>query len=84
MEKIHPLLSQEIQRYIKQGYRVVSQTETTAQLVKPKQFGCLTATLLTLLTAGIFLLFYLFYYASKKDETIYLAVVDDKIKVTRG
>lgn len=84
MEQVHPLLAQEIQRYIKRGYRVVSQTETTAQLVKPKQFGCLTATLLTVFTLGIFLLFYLFYYASKQDETIYLTVVDNKIKMTRG
>lgn len=84
MEQIHPLLAQEIQRYVKQGYRVVSQTETTAQLVRPKKFSCLLATLLTILTAGIFLLFYIFYYAAKSDETIYLAVVDNKIKVTRG
>lgn len=84
MEQIHPLLAQEIQKYIKRGYRVVSQTETTAQLVKPKQFGCLTATLLTIFTIGLFLLFYIFYYASKRDETIYLTVVDNKIRVTRG
>lgn len=84
MEQIHPLLAQEIQKYVKRGYRVVSQTETTAQLVKPKQFGCLTATLLTIFTIGLFLLFYIFYYASKRDEIIYLAVVNDKIKTTRG
>lgn len=83
MEQVHPLLAKEVQRYVKQGYRVVSQTETTAQLVRPKAFSCLAATLWTLLF-GIGLIFYLFWYASKKDDTIYLQVVDDRIKTTRG
>lgn len=83
MEQVHPLLAKEVQRYVKQGYRVVSQTETTAQLVRPKAFSCLAATLWTLLL-GIGLIFYLFWYASKKDDTIYLQVIDDRIKTTRG
>lgn len=75
---MHPLLQKEINRYVKQGYRVVSQTETTAQLVRPKQFSCLYASLWFLLF-GVGLIFYLFWYASKKDDTVYLQMVDGKI-----
>lgn len=83
MEQVHPALATEIQKYIRQGYRVVNQTNTTAQLVRPKQFSCLIATLSAFLV-GIGLIFYLFWYASKKDDTVYLQVIDDKIRVTRG
>lgn len=83
MEQIHPALQKEIDRYVKQGYRVVSQTSTTAQLIRPKTFSCLWASL-WLLVAVIGVFFYLFYYWGKKDETIYLQVIDDKVKVTRG
>lgn len=75
---MHPLLQKEINRYIKQGYRVVSQTDTTAQLIRPKQFSCLYASLWFLLF-GVGLIFYLFWYASKKDDTIYLQIVGDKV-----
>lgn len=83
MEQVDPLLAQEIQKYVRQGYRVVNQTNTTAQLVRPKKFSCLAATLWTLLL-GIGLIFYLFWYASKKDDTVYLQVIDGKIKATKG
>lgn len=75
---MHPLLQKEIEKYIRQGYRVVSQTDTTAQLVKPKQFSCLYATLWFLLF-GVGLIFYLFWYASQKDQTVYLQVVNEKV-----
>lgn len=83
MNQPHPALAREIERYVKQGYRVINQTDTTAQLVRPKQFSCLAATLWTLLL-GIGLIFYLFWYASKKEDTIYLQLIDDRVKVTRG
>lgn len=83
MEQAHPLLANEIQKYVRQGYRVINQTATSAQLVRPKQFSCLWATIWTLML-GIGLIFYLFWYASKKEDTIYLQVIDDKVKVTRG
>ena len=72
-EQRREILQQRINQYIRQGYRVVSQTDTTAQLIKPKQFSCLWATLWFLLF-GIGILVYLFYYASKRDEQIYLEV----------
>ena len=46
------ILDKAVQRYVKQGFRVVSRTDTTAQLVKPKSFGCLWI-LLALLTLGL-------------------------------
>lgn len=41
------LLQREIQKYVKDGWRVQSSTATTAQLVKPKKFSFLTAFLYT-------------------------------------
>ena len=66
-------LDAEIRKYIASGFRVVSRTETTAQLVKPKKFSFWWAAFWTLaLLVGLIL--YLFWYAAKKDETVYLEV----------
>lgn len=83
-DQIHPALQREIQHYVKRGYRVVSQTPTSAQLVKPKQFSCLIATLGALLLL-IGLLIYLFWYMSQKESIIYLSVDErGQVKVTKG
>lgn len=82
-QQIHPALQKEINRYLKRGFRVVAQTPTTAQLVKPKQFSCLIATIATLL-AILPLLIYLFWYAAQKDETVYLRMDGDRVRVTKG
>jgi uncharacterized membrane protein len=82
-EQIHPTLAFEIQRYIKKGFRVTTQTNTTAQLIKPKHFSFLWAFLWFLL-AGIGLLVYVIYYMAKKDEIIYLQVVNDQVTITKG
>ena len=74
-------LTAAIARYVRQGYRVVNQTDTTAQLVRPKQFSCLWATL-WFLVFGIGLLIYIFYYMSKKDDILYL-IVDEFGRVHR-
>lgn len=79
----HPALTKEIKKYVKSGYRVVNQTNTTAQLVRPKRFSCLWASL-WFLALGIGLIFYLFYYKGKSDDIIYLEVIDNKVRVTRG
>ena len=81
--QIHPELEREIKKYVKSGYRVTSQTPMSAQLVRPKRFSCLLASL-SFLLVGIGLIFYLFWYASQKDETIYLQVENNRVKVTRG
>ena len=68
IEERSEILGREINRYVRQGYRVVSRTDTTAQLVKPKEFSLFWAII------G-FLFLYLLYYLSKKDETLYLEVL---------
>ncbi len=66
------ILNQAIQGYQKDGYRLVSSTETTAQLYKPKEFSCCLAVIMVFLIIGIVL--YLLYYLSKKDDSVYLEV----------
>lgn len=68
------ILQGEIQRYLSKGYHVVSQTDFTAQLIKGKGFSCLWATFWTVITLGIGLIFYLFWYWSKRDRQVYLQV----------
>jgi len=60
-----------INRCVRQGYRVVSQTPTSAQLVMEKKFSCLIASLLFLFFAIPFFI-YLFWYLAKREETLYL------------
>lgn len=71
-------LQNSIATYLAQGYRVVSQTDTTAQLVKPKQFSCLLAAIgAALFWTGFGLLFlvgYVIYYLASKDQQIYIMV----------
>lgn len=73
LESRRAALDQELGQWSRRGYRVVSRTDTTAQLVKPKRFSCLWATL-WFLVFGVGFLIYLFYYAGKKDSVIYLEV----------
>ena len=75
------ILSNEINKYAGIGYRVVSRTETSAQLVKPKEFNFLAALLWFLLLA-VGVIIYILYYLSKKDDTVYL-MVSKNGKVTR-
>jgi hypothetical protein len=58
-------MQEETAQWVGRGYHVVSQTETSTQLVKPKKFSLAAFFLL----AGIF---YLPFYLAKKDQTVYL------------
>ena len=69
LDQRRDILERAIAKYVKQGYRVTARTDTTAQLVKPKRFGC-TWLLLSLLSLGIALVFYL----RAQDQAIYLEV----------
>lgn len=73
------MLQERINHYVAKGYRVVSQTETSAQLVRPKTFSFVWAFLWFLLF-GVGLLVYILYYATKKDRALYLYVEDGKVK----
>ena len=72
-------LQDHINWYVNRGYMVQSQTETSAQLVKPKRFSLIWALIWTLLLF-VGLIIYIFYYISKKDQTVYLYVEDGKVK----
>jgi len=81
LEERRRILQNEVQKYIRQGFRVISQTETTAQLVRPKRFSFLWA-FLWLLLLGVGLIVYLLWYWSRRDETVYLQV-DEQGRVSR-
>lgn len=82
IEKRREILQHEINSYVKKGFRVISQTDTTAQLVKPKKFSLLWA-IIWLLVLIIGLLVYIFYYMAKKDEQIYIEVTPTGKVITR-
>lgn len=71
VEEHRRLLEQQIDGHLQRGYRVVSQTDTAAQLVRPKSFSFIWAMAWFLL-CGVGVLVYVFYYASKSDDTVYL------------
>lgn len=75
------ILDKEIRAYVKQGYRVISRTDSTVQLVKPKKFSLIIAIICLLLAVLPFILYVLIYMASS-DQTIYLEV-NERGKVTR-
>ncbi len=67
-------LDAEIEKYVSWGFRLISRTETTAQLVKPKTFSYGWAVFWLIFGFGIGIVLYIFYYLGKKDETVYLQV----------
>jgi len=66
-------LQAQIHLALSRGYQVVTQTKTTAQLIRKKHFSCLIATVL-LLFFGLPFLVYLLYFMGKKDDLVYLDV----------
>jgi hypothetical protein len=61
------------------GYRVLSQTDQSAQLVKPKQFSFLWCVLGCVLFLPLGVL-YVIYYLAKQDTTVYLWMEDGVLK----
>lgn len=76
------ILQHEVQKYIKDGWRVQSSTPTTAQLVKPKRFSFLFFVILLILMVLPAIL-YVVWFAVKRDEAVYLSV-DENGKITRN
>ena len=77
VEQRSAILNEHIGQLVRSGYRVTSRTQTTAQLVKPKEFSLLWALvwlLVTLCVFGLGIIIYLFYYLAQKDQTAYLEV----------
>ena len=67
LEQRRTALQREVRKYVSRGYRVVSQTDTTAQLVKPKRFSLLW---FFILLGILYVPFYLF----ARDRQVYLEV----------
>lgn len=84
------MLQDNIDQLVSAGYRVVSQTDTTAQLVKPKSFSFAFWFILCLLVAAILgvygfvgaLVTAVLLYLAEKDSQVYLALQSDG-RVTR-
>lgn len=68
------ILNVEIRRYLDQGYRVQSATETTAQMVKPKKFSLLWALVWFLVVPFVGVVPYILYYLAKKDRLVYIEI----------
>lgn len=78
IEQRREILNREVASFVRRGYRVISQSDTTAQLVKPKRFGCGWA-IVALFTVGLALILYLM----QKEQSIYLEVLPNgKVKRT--
>jgi len=60
----------------RQGYQIISQTDATAQMRKPRTFSFLWAALWFLLF-GVGILVYVFYYLSKEDKIILIEVGEE-------
>ena len=70
------ILDVEVSRYTARGYRVVTRTPSSAQLVRPKRFS-VVAALAWLLLLGVGLLIYLLSYAGQRDEAMHITVTAD-------
>ena len=77
------LLPPAIARYVAQGYRVTSQTPTTASLMKPKRFSVLMFLIWScvIILPGIL---YVLYFWRKKDRTLYLYVENGRVMERHG
>lgn len=66
-------LQQTIESYLRDGFRVISQTDTSAQLIKPRRYdpkwGCLG-----FLTFGVFWVIGLLVFLLQKDQLVYLSL----------
>lgn len=81
IEQRKSILQSQIVKYVKKGFRVTSQTDTTAQLIKPKQFSFFWFLVNLFLIIGW--VFYLAWYLAKKDETIFLEVNENGRVIVR-
>lgn len=77
-------LQHEIQKYTALGYYVVHQTDTTAQLRKPKQFNFLVFIVLGVLLFIVGAVLYAAWYATQQDQFVYLTVGADGVVRASG
>jgi len=65
MDQRRAALEREVISYVKRGYRAISQTDTSAQLVRPKRFSFPVFLILFLTGIGPFI--YVAWYLAKRD-----------------
>ncbi len=87
LDQRRSILDREVAKYVGHGFRVISRTDTTAQLVKPKspsKFWIVTFLILSILIFGLILLlmYLLFFWLIAKDQAVYLEV-DEHGRITR-
>ena len=75
-------LQAEIDIFVRQGYRVVSQSESAAYLLKNKKFSIMWALIWFVIAVFPFVI-YLIYYVFKWDHRVYLVVDPATGKVER-
>jgi hypothetical protein len=83
IEEKRNILNKSIVKYLHEEYRVLSQTDTSAQLVKPKHFNLLFAIIFLFLWV-LPLIIYVLYFVSKKDKLVYISVNDSGEVVTQN
>jgi hypothetical protein len=74
IEECKAVLAREIVKYVDEGWRVTSQTDTTAQLTRDKRASCLVAILLAILFILPAVLYLLLY---RGTENLFLEVNGD-------
>lgn len=77
-------LQSEIQKYVSAGFLIVHQTETTAQLRKPKQFNFGIFLVLGILLFIVGAILYVAWYASQNDEVVYLTLDNEGVVHASG
>ena len=70
LEKRKEILTKAIGKWVKKGYYILNQTDTTAQLQKDKDFSCLLFILLT----ALIILPGVLYLLNRKDKHVYITV----------
>lgn len=77
-------LHQAINYYVPLGYRVINQTDATAQLVRPKQFSFLIAAFTFLCTFSVLFWLYILFFIAMKDAVMFIAVNEQGVVSYNG
>ena len=82
IDRRRAILNRAIREHSVKGFRVVSRTDTSAQLIRPKEFSFWWAFFWFLFLVVGFIV-YLLYYAAKRDTVVYLEVDPTGKVITR-
>ena len=74
IEQRRNLLQREIVKYLNQGYQVQSSTDTQVVLSRKKKIKLITHILISLLTAGLWLIVPLIQIINRKQNTIVVSI----------